>query len=733
MNLPATASFVLDLGRFTLPSPDLGYPSDAITDFCGIAYCPLTDRFKIFGGGHASWAGTSVAELQSYAAWELAYQPTPASEITPENLDDHLVFKTTKHPFARHTYSKGFCWSTKIQKFVLVCMANGTPHPYQNTFGREVWGGTIMHYDPITKVWEDTGVPVMQPAAAYCEDPVSGVIFGIWQGGPGGFDVYDPVKKERVASWDWARQELGYAGNCVYYPPNDKFYYFARGEDSKVFEFALDRTNYGVTFTTRPAPWDASQTCRWLDTNQRSQSYDCGYDYDAANQLIVGGLANGKLYGFNPLGNSKGEWTEMEVPGAVHNTFHCHAYSPQDNVHVIIGLGTDNAKHTFVVRWGGGTLPVVPAPDPQVTVNGQPVGSIQEAANIGGDIVLAPGIYTRGGAEFNKPCKIFGKGAHIVGGAIQGKGQWLINVDIEIDGVEMSQARVADQNAASIRHQNGNIKGYNLHIHDSENGYMGPYQYHPITAEFADSVFEKCGTNNGNAHNFYAGKIDLFRLTRVKSRGCILGHSVKSRALRTEVIDCETGDLEGDNSSYNIDTPNGGQLLIKGGIHLQNSADNNHSMVAFGCEPTNPEFYPDSGCTVDGAVFKSINGGNVYTTRSPQIKPKFLNTTAEGADLFDTSMIAAVDTYKTTVKGQPLPNTFEPVLDTPVPPAPVPVEPPVDNVPPPAVDNPPAEPKPVPAPAPQPVQPAFLTIPAGAGATITRGADGSLRIELIGG
>jgi hypothetical protein len=64
-------------------------------------------------------------------------------------------------------------------------------------------------------------------------------------------------------------------------------------------------------------------------------------------------------------------------------------------------------------------------------------------------------------------------------------------------------------------------------------------------------------------HGIYAGHIKLLRVEHSKFLEQHEGHHIKSRAARTEVIGCDIQDGPIGNSSYLIEIPNGGAVLIE--------------------------------------------------------------------------------------------------------------------------------------------------------------------------
>src|SRR5258706_354601 len=69
-----------------------------------------------------------------------------------------------------------------------------------------------------------------------------------------------------------------------------------------------------------------------------------------------------------------------------------------------------------------------------------------------------------------------------------------------------------------------------------------------------------------DAHGIYAGHIALLRVENCTFEEQHVGHHIKSRAARTEVIHNSIQDGPDGSASYLVDLPNGGSALISGNI-----------------------------------------------------------------------------------------------------------------------------------------------------------------------
>jgi hypothetical protein len=145
-----------------------------------------------------------------------------------------------------------------------------------------------------------------------------------------------------------------------------------------------------------------------------------------------------------------------------------------------------------------------------------------------------------------------------------GKAILVIDGDkVTISGLTLANAKVPDMNGAGIRAEGGELLVRGVTFLANENGLMSANDPR-ISVRIEDSTF----TGNGQcrptcAHGIYAGHIRLLRVERSKFLEQHEGHHIKSRATRTEIVGCDIQDGPAGNSSYLIEIPNGGSVLIE--------------------------------------------------------------------------------------------------------------------------------------------------------------------------
>jgi hypothetical protein len=211
------------------------------------------------------------------------------------------------------------------------------------------WSGAkIPHFNLGTNQWTfSNATPEMKFSAAEY-DPVSKKVIVL------GLDclcIYDPVTKQKWTAIDFTKQYavtdqagnfiskdvLRYNNQLVYYPPNQKLYYFDRFAQA-VYEVTLNRADFGK-----------SKIQRIATTGQHSGHDEPGYAYDSVNQIIGGGVRDNIFYAFNPMTKS---WTAKMIQGGTPGTqaYHAINYDPVNNVFVFLSVsGAD--RHTWAYRY----------------------------------------------------------------------------------------------------------------------------------------------------------------------------------------------------------------------------------------------------------------------------------------------------------------------------------------------------------------------------------------------
>jgi len=215
------------------------------------------------------------------------------------------------------------------------------------------------------------------------------------------------------------------------------------------------------------------------------------------------------------------------------------------------------------------------------------------AARPGAIIRIFPGTYADCARLDVDGLVVEGAGTDVVleGKVCDGKGIFVtLGNDITIRNITFTSARAPTHNGSGIRAEGVNLTVEDSRFIDNEDGIL--------TASNATSrILIKNSTfrNNGNciaacAHGIYAGHIALLRVENCKFEAQHVGHHIKSRAARTEIIDNSVQDGPDGSASYLVDLPNGGSALISGNVFEKGPHSNNRqTAIAIGAEKeTNP-------------------------------------------------------------------------------------------------------------------------------------------------
>lgn len=133
---------------------------------------------------------------------------------------------------------------------------------------------------------------------------------------------------------------------------------------------------------------------------------------------------------------------------------------------------------------------------------------------------------------------------------------------ITIAGITFTGARATPGNGAGIRAEGGDLVIRRSRFLDNQNGILAA-ALPDSSLHVEDSVFISNGARIGDcAHGLYAGALALLRISASHFEATRACHHVKSRARRTEIIETTILDGEDSRSSYLVDIPDGGDLLL---------------------------------------------------------------------------------------------------------------------------------------------------------------------------
>lgn len=189
-----------------------------------------------------------------------------------------------------------------------------------------------------------------------------------------------------------------------------------------------------------------------------------------------------------------------------------------------------------------------------------------------------------------------------------GKAIWVVQgADTVIEDVELSGCQVPDKNGAGIRQEGRNLTVRRAYFHDNENGILGGAD--PESSYLVeDSEFANNGAGDGQSHNMYIGEIGRFTLRGSYSHHGKVGHLVKSRALRNDILYNRLTDETG-NASYQLDLPQGGASYVIGNLFQKSADASNGSFISYAREAKRN---PDSALFVVSNTFVNERAGGTF-------------------------------------------------------------------------------------------------------------------------
>ena len=327
-----------------------------ITDYSGITYDPIHHKILAHGGGHSSTGRDDVPEF-SFSTLTWSHIPagtypggaTSLGEMTSGNLDSTKGrFITSNNPVSTHTLDlMPFVESTGE---MLVLRGYGPSYCFGGAYSER----SVAHYNPVSKTWTYSPVSTSQwgstdenPSSAY--DPVSGKVLIV---GRTGLWVYDPSAKIVTRALTYSNGSMNYITQLIYFPLNQKFYYFSRSAPIGVWEIDFNRSNWSASTVT--------QVTGMTNTPSFSGSTAVGFALDTTNNIIGGDITNGQFKAFNPVTKA---WTvqTMQIQGgngpigtigggAI-------AYDPIDNVFIFL-TNYSSGGDTWAYRFAGGSTTV---------------------------------------------------------------------------------------------------------------------------------------------------------------------------------------------------------------------------------------------------------------------------------------------------------------------------------------------------------------------------------------
>ena len=157
--------------------------------------------------------------------------------------------------------------------------------------------------------------------------------------------------------------------------------------------------------------------------------------------------------------------------------------------------------------------------------------------------------------------------------------------NITVRNLTLSRARVADKNGAGIRAEGTTLTVEKVKFLNNQNGILSGPRPDGVTI-IRDSDFTRNGVCDPTcAHGMYIGASKLLRIENSRFSDTRQGHHIKSRAARTEIVNCTIADGPNGTASYLIEIPNGGSLVLRDStLEKGPKADNRSSAISIGAE-----------------------------------------------------------------------------------------------------------------------------------------------------
>ncbi|MFT8245501.1 hypothetical protein [Roseomonas sp. BN140053] len=198
----------------------------------------------------------------------------------------------------------------------------------------------------------------------------------------------------------------------------------------------------------------------------------------------------------------------------------------------------------------------------------------------------------------------------ITGPACGGKGLFVAAApNLTVIDLTFRGAAVPDGNGAGIRGDGqGDLTVRRSVFENNENGILAGGTA-PFRLVVEDSLFRGNGAlrpGRDCAHGIYAGMFGTVSIRRSHFVGTRTCHHVKSRALRTEVLDSVIEDGPEGDSSYLVDVPNGGDLLLaRNTLRKGPRSDNPNTAVMIGAEGVR---HPTRSLRIENNRFENLQG-----------------------------------------------------------------------------------------------------------------------------
>ncbi|MFO1057056.1 MAG: hypothetical protein U1E53_08825 [Dongiaceae bacterium] len=202
---------------------------------------------------------------------------------------------------------------------------------------------------------------------------------------------------------------------------------------------------------------------------------------------------------------------------------------------------------------------------------------------------------------------------------------------ITVRDLTLTRARVPDANGAGIRAEGAGLTVERVRFVNNENGILAADSPESTIRVVASEFLRNGKCEQQCAHGIYVGEIALLHVEGSSFEETRVGHHVKSRARRTELIDNVIEDGRNGTASYLVDVPNGGALVMEGNrLEKGPRTENRSAAIVIGAEG------------VSQPTPELVIRNNGFTNDSPQETIFVRNLTATPAELTGNRLVGQV-------------------------------------------------------------------------------------------
>jgi len=203
------------------------------------------------------------------------------------------------------------------------------------------------------------------------------------------------------------------------------------------------------------------------------------------------------------------------------------------------------------------------------------------------------------------------------------QGIWLIfGSNATVENMEFENAGVSSDdggNGAGIRSSGVNLSVINSYFHDNQDGILES-NIAGSNIVIENSEFYKNGNDDpnssgyGQTHNLYIGHCASLTFVDSYSHAANIGHVLKSRAAVNYILYSKLTQENGDQSSIEIDLPNGGTSYVIGNELQKGPNEGNDHFVSYREEGPNPNNPGQDLYVVNNTFVNQLGDNATYVT-----------------------------------------------------------------------------------------------------------------------